>query len=81
MQIELIFSGSFTIVIQGVLLFLFQSIICFLHFGIFAEEPVKTECPVVHPLLMKDKIAYYGALSNSSDHVNITVTNSGACEV
>ncbi|KAK7597853.1 hypothetical protein V9T40_010078 [Parthenolecanium corni] len=58
-----------------------ESIICFLHFGIFAEEPVKTECPVVHPLLMKDKIAYYGALSNSSDHVNITVTNSGACEV
>lgn len=67
--------------IVSLLIFLFQSLICFLHFGMFAQKPVKTERPIVHPLLMKDKIAYYGALSNSSDHVNITVTNSGACEV
>ncbi|XKL68201.1 hypothetical protein PGB90_003692 [Kerria lacca] len=63
------------------LLAFIMAIICILFFGIIGDRPKKTERPVLHPLLMKDKIAYYGALSNSSDGVNITLTNSGACEV
>ncbi|XP_065200984.1 MFS-type transporter SLC18B1-like [Planococcus citri] len=55
--------------------------VCLLFFGIFDDYPKKTERPVLHPMLIKDKIAYYGALSSSSGAVNITVTNSGACEV
>lgn len=58
-----------------------QASVTVFFFGIFNEYPKKIERPVLHPLLIKDKIAYYGALSSNSDAVNITVTNAGACEV
>lgn len=63
------------------ILALIMACICLFFFGIIGQHKPKVIRPHLHTLLMRDKIAYYGALSNSSDEIHITVTNSGACEV
>jgi hypothetical protein len=60
---------------------LMQASICIFYFGIVDQGKPKIDRPNLHTLLIRDKIAYYGALSNSSDAVNISITNSGAVEV